>query len=615
MQKTFGKALRQWLTIGRSSRPAILLVWAVGMISLVQLPLAGGQGTSIVFENARPGVKYIGTQQCVSCHREQHASYLETTHSIATTRTDPKDETAPNNYQHPVLGYLYEVEEKGGGLVHREIIKDSGGQTVAETEKRIDLTVGSGAHAKSYLFRDGEFYGQSPLTWYAEANAIRMSPGFEGNAQPSFHRKIDSECAFCHVGSIDPKEHNPYQFEILETTIGCERCHGPGELHAKRYRDDPHAEGEDYTIVNPEKLSRDLAESICQQCHLQGANWVTTTGHDVWDFRPGRPITDFRVDYQFSLGSEGMRIVGHVEQMHASECYQQTRTLTCTTCHPPHQPVSADERVDFYRSVCIDCHEDESCGKPLAERMRHSGNSCFQCHMPKADTNVTHAAFHHHRIGVHTRNDISPKVRPELIPVLDISRLSERERQRCLAIAKVFQLRENPGNPDYNHFGHEATESLIRLRSTGPVDALSDSQLALLASVQNQRGIAEGLAKQALAKEPRPTLARIEATGLLAKLTFQDGNYQRAAELYRRQASYRRDALDAYMLGLCEHRIGNVEAATSALEESLEIDPLFHAAHSALQVIFQSKNQPDKAAFHAKAQSRIANFLQQLQRD
>ena len=578
--------------------------------------VALGQETSVAYENARPGVKYIGTDQCASCHSEQHESYLKTTHSIATAKTDPRSEPGPTTYKHPVLGFLYEVQRKEGRLVHRETVNDTNGAAIAVTEKPIEFTVGSGAHAKSYLFRDGAFFGQSPLTWFAEPDDIRMSPGFEGPFQPSFHRKIDSECVFCHVGSIDPKQHNPYQFEIIETAIGCERCHGPGELHARRYRDHPDQAGDDYTIVNPEMLPRELAEAICQQCHLQGANWVTTTGHDMWDFRPSRPVTDVRVDYQLALGGGGMQIVGHVEQMHASECYQQTDTMTCTTCHRPHHPIAKEDRVEFYRSVCLDCHENQSCGKPLGERTQLAGNNCYQCHMPKADTNVTHTAFHHHRIGVHTKGDqVGLKPRAELIPVLDLSGLSERERVRCLSIAKVLQLRGDPNNPGYGHFGHEATESLIKLRSSGPVDAWSDSQLALLAFAQNQVGIAVGLAQQALAKDARPTLPRIEATGLLAKLAMENGNMEQAAKFYRQLVQHRRDAQDSYLLGLCENSIGNVEAAIASLQRSLEIDPLLPGPHGALQAIYEANKQPQKAAAHAESQRRIAETMQQALRN
>ena len=384
---------------------------------------------TIVCENAQPGVKYVGTQQCIDCHRDQHASYLNTTHSVATTKTDPDSEPASEEFEHALSGHRYEIERKDGDLIHREILRDADGKKISATEQVIAYSVGSGTHGKSYLFQSGDFVAQSPLTWYRDTGSWHMSPGYDTAIHKSFRRKITTECLFCHVGSIDQKEHNPYQFEIMETTIGCERCHGPGELHVAKYQHDPDATGADNTIVNPGKLERRLSQAICQQCHLQGACMATVSGKQEWDYRPGLPLTDFRIDYQYRLGNEQMRIVGHVEQMHESVCYQQTETLTCTTCHDPHHPVAAENRIDFYRATCLKCHEDQSCGKSLEQRMQLADNNCYQCHMPKADTNVAHAAFHHHRIGIHTKDDdASTEAIKGLTPVLDVSALSQRQR-------------------------------------------------------------------------------------------------------------------------------------------------------------------------------------------
>ncbi len=575
-----------------------------------------GQDPDSTWENARPGVNYVGTQACVECHKEQHASYLQTTHSVATMRTDPDQEAASTVFVHPVLGYQYEVERKDGSLIHRETIPAADGETLISTERAIDLTIGSGQHAKSYLFREGPYFGQSPLTWYEAPNAWRMSPGYEGAYQPSFRRKIRSECVFCHVGSIDVKEMNPYQFEVLELTIGCERCHGPGELHVAKYRNNPAPSIDDRTIVNPANLPRELGEAVCQQCHLQGANWVTTSGKDYWNFRPGLPITDFRVDYQLTEGSGSMRIVGHVEQMHASECYKQSETLTCTTCHDPHHPVPQAERVDYQRSVCLNCHKDESCGVSHEQRMREADNSCFECHMPKADTNVAHAAFHHHQIGIHSKDAPSPPKKVgqqiELVPVLDLSGLSERERIRCGALAKAIHLRGDPENPDYDHFGYEATEELIKLKSMGPVDADCDSQLALLAIAQQQPEIAEKLAKEALVKEPRPTLAHIEARALLGRIAFQSGRHAEAVEQYRAVNKLHLDDTDMFYLGLCESNVGNVQAAIAALKRSLEINPLQVGPHHALEAIYTANKQEGNAAYHAEMKQKISAELQRI---
>ena len=546
-----------------------------------------GQEKTIQYDNASDGVKYVGTQQCIECHQDYYQSYLRTTHSVATTLTDPDQEAESAAFDQELTGTLYEVLRKDGQLIHRETLRDAEGETLAVTEKPIVYTMGSGDHGKSYLYRSGPFLGQSPITWFKETGSWGMSPGFDRPFHKSFHRTIGTDCVFCHVGSIDRLKQNPYKFEILETTIGCERCHGPGELHVAKHRNSTGesvqgaaAADQDLTIVNPANLSRELSEAVCQQCHLQGIGKADVSGNDSWDYRPSLPLSDFRVDYQLGLGGERMKIVGHVEQLHASECYKQDATLTCTTCHDPHNPIPAELRVDFHRQACLNCHSNEACGKPLVERERVAENSCYQCHMPKADTNVTHAALHHHRIGIHDDDHVETEPTGELFPVIDVAQLSQREQDRCEALGKIVLLQERPVKLDYDDFAIQAAESLIRLKQSGPVDARSDSQLALLASAQDQRTIAEDLCQEALQKDVLPSMARIEATSMLAQIAFQKGDVQQAVKLYRLLANYHRDARDMFFLGLCENNVGNVPAAIEALEKSLEIDPAQVGPHS-----------------------------------
>jgi hypothetical protein len=571
------------------------------------------QKTTSVWLNTQPDIKYIGSDQCVACHEDQHASYLKTTHSVSMAKADPANEPEPGVFEHPRSGFRYEIERKDGKFIHREMMRDVDGNELAMTQQPMAYSVGSGTHGKSYLYKVGPFFGQSPLTWYQETKSWRMSPGFDKPYHSSFRRNIKTGCVFCHAGRIDRKQHNPYQFEIVDAAIGCERCHGPGELHAKKYRDNPDASGDDFTIVNPAKLGRDLGEAICQQCHLQGAGKATVSGKDQWDFRPGLPLTDFHVDYQYRLAGEKMRIVGHVDQMHASQCYQQTQKLTCTSCHDPHNPIPSEGKVKFYRSICQQCHEDQSCSKPHDQRVDLTGNSCYQCHMPKAETNVAHAALHHHRIGIHNQQDgEAQKAITQLAPVLDILTLSERERIRCGAIAKVGLIRAKSDREEVQMFGMEATEALIQLKNTGPLDSLSNSSLAWLAQMQGQQSIAESLANDVLKNEQRPTLPRIEATSMLARFAFQKGDKEQAVKLYREAVGHYRDSQDLFYLGLCENNLGNVKAAITALEQSLEIDPMQFSAHMALRAIYEATNQPEKAAVHEEAQLRNTALLKKL---
>ena len=84
---------------------------------------------------------------------------------------------------------------------------------------------------------------------------------------------------------------NRYEPPIFQGhAIGCERCHGPGELHVER---GGVSAGPDLTIVNPGRLAPALRESVCQQCHLQGWFRFPRAGRDSFDFRPGLPLHRF----------------------------------------------------------------------------------------------------------------------------------------------------------------------------------------------------------------------------------------------------------------------------------------------------------------------------------
>ena len=594
-------------------------------LTLLLVALATGSHLSAETPaNAKPGVAYIGTEKCVVCHADQHQSYLATTHSIAVERTNVSKEPGGQSFQHPFSGFTYEVERREGQLRHRERMRGAEGQARQVTDVPITLSIGSGTHGKSYLYRDGPFWAQSPLSWYRETGKWAMSPGYEAPLHVSFRRNVGTGCLFCHVGNIDRKQGNPFDFDIVETTIGCERCHGPGQLHEEKHRlrdqnaaatnNAAVAEADD-TIVNPANLSRSLSEAICQQCHLQTAAKSHRSGKDEWDFRPGLKLTDFRIDYQYRLGDDTMKIVGHVEQLHQSACYQQTETLSCVTCHNPHAPVTPAQRIDHHREICLSCHQDESCQKPRPERIELADNSCYQCHMPKADTEVVHTAFHHHRIGIHDDADVNAReVIAGLTPVLEIGSIGEQERDRCMALARVQVFRSEPGNPAFANYEMEATAELIRLKNQDIDDPEVNAVLSWLAQNQRQSQIAESLAKRVRSQEPDPTRHRIAATQVLAESAFRRGEKEQAVEYYRELNRYHRDARDTYFLGVCEHNAGNADAGIAALKRSLEIDPTQVAAHQALQAIYQSQGKLSEARFHGREATENQALIERLTR-
>ena len=139
----------------------------------------------------------------------------------------------------------------------------------------------------AFLLERGDGYlFESPITWYAGRRKRDLSPGYE-KYNVHFERLVKPACLFCHSNRFDHVEgtENRYRQPIFQgQAIGCERCHGPGELHVRRpsksSRSPPN-------IVNPARLTPALRDSVCQQCHLQGDIRVVREGRSSPTFARG----------------------------------------------------------------------------------------------------------------------------------------------------------------------------------------------------------------------------------------------------------------------------------------------------------------------------------------
>jgi hypothetical protein len=131
---------------------------------------------------------------------------------------------------------------------------------------------------------------KSLITWYSRKQKWDLSPCYEKD-NLHFERFIKPACLFCHSNRFDhvagtENRYRPPNF--MGHAIGCERCHGPGELHVRtpeRLSDEPP------NIVNPARLQPALREAVCQQCYLQGDIRIVRAGRSLSDYRPGLPLS------------------------------------------------------------------------------------------------------------------------------------------------------------------------------------------------------------------------------------------------------------------------------------------------------------------------------------
>jgi Tetratricopeptide repeat/Cytochrome c554 and c-prime len=478
------------------------------------------------YRNVRPEVPYAGDDACAECHAGQVNDYRQHPmgRSLApvarVVAAQRGDEGAGNPFE--ADGFRYRVDRDGERLVHRQISLGPDGQVLADVRAEVAYVVGSGERAHSYLIdRDGYLF-QSPISWFAQRQTWDLSPGY-AERRLGFGRAIRPECLFCHANRAEavPDTVNHYREPVFQgLAIGCERCHGPGGLHVARRRKGEGGGVPDYDVVNPARLEPSLREAVCQQCHLQGASRVVRRGRDLYDYRPGLPLHLFWAVFVRGPESQEQQLVGHVEQMHQSRCFLQTRgpgQLGCTSCHDPHAVPPAGGKVAFFRDRCLKCHEDHGCSLPPARRREtNPEDSCIACHMPRhASADVTHVATTDHRVVRRTDAAAAPAgprvLRPGESPLVhfhaDLADPHDPEAGRDLGLALV-ELAQDP-SPVQRQLAETALGLLDEAVRRGPEDVPAWEGRGRALHLLGRDRDALACAEKALARAPgrEPSLA------------------------------------------------------------------------------------------------------------
>jgi hypothetical protein len=342
--------------------------------------------------------QYVGSKVCFGCHSDIYRSFMKTDMGRSMRlASDFKDHGIPESASilAPDGKRVFQVAHNETGWTQTEA--EAG---IFRNEQELAYVVGSGANGLTFLVHRGNYLFQAPLSFYSKAGKWDLSPGFEG-ADLAFNRPIAAQCVSCHSGRPQPVVNHAGEFlapPFRELAIGCESCHGPGELHVKT------SGKESGTIVNPTKLPARLAENICINCHQTGDTRVLQPGKTYQDFRPGQWLIDTVAILRVPSKKDERKaadLLEHSSAMQASRCFRESAgKLSCTTCHDPHVQPAASEAAGYFRSKCLQCHSVQSCRAPLAVRQAsYPPDNCISCHMPKRSVKeVSHSALTNHRI-------------------------------------------------------------------------------------------------------------------------------------------------------------------------------------------------------------------------
>lgn len=360
--------------------------------------------------NLDKDVKYVGDENCKSCHSDIHESFHKTGMGRSLYKLSAANEIEDFEKDNIVYDkksdYYYKVIKKGGDYFQVEFRKDKDGNMTHELEKKIEYVIGSGNNTRSYLYSENGFFYEMPVSWYSEKAKWDMSPGYQ-NFNLRFSRPVIEECMNCHNSYTGFKEFSENRYDPhLQEGIGCERCHGPGELHVLRETDKTDMfesldkDTIDRTIVNPVNLPLDQNLSVCFQCHLQGDVRVFTDGKKQSDFRPGMNLEEVKTVFvQDDIKKGDFKIASHAARMILSDCFiKSDGGMTCITCHDPHVPVKSISN-EFFNGKCMNCHKTENLSTGRLKEDHSGKGNCVSCHMKQGSTaDVMHVNFTDHWI-------------------------------------------------------------------------------------------------------------------------------------------------------------------------------------------------------------------------
>ncbi len=437
-------------------------------------------------------------------------------------------------FTHQPSGSQVTVLHESGVLHHR--LQEQG----LTADYPIAYSIGYGNVGRSFLIELGGHLFQSPASFYSQRSEWGVSPGYEHQKVLDFSRPITSDCLFCHAGSV-----NKAGSSTALAALSCERCHGPSENHLR----DPFPG----SIVNPAKLPVRKRDSVCEQCHLEGATVILNPGKYWWDFQAGEILEQTETHYVYR--DAPFAAVSHAEQLALSACLRGSGgKLWCGTCHDPHgEP--ADRKVQI-RGICQSCHSTSQ----LASFHRPEQIDCVACHMPRRQAlDISHAAVTDHRIR---RWPAAPVPVPAGEPPVVAWQPAEPPfAARNLGLA-LF---------------HTA-----KLKMSGGEFAQAFSVLSKLPSSENDA----------------------EVSAAKGYMLLGSGQPVPAAKLFARAAGQVPANAEFWLdLGVAQSAAGDTKSALSSLRASIEADPYDYRPYKALSALYERLHQP------AQASAVIEEFL------
>jgi hypothetical protein len=457
-----------------------------------------------------------------------------------------QDLHVPAVYSNPRLDRHFDVTVEDGKLYESEYALDGSGKEIFRDRHQLEWIIGSGANGIGSIIRRGNYLFEAPLTLYTSTKTWEMSPGYE-LTDVGFSRPILSACLNCHSGRSNPIPGSDGRYEnnvFSEMPIGCENCHGPGAVHIDAATSGAMGKGGSFAIVNPARLTPDLANNICMRCHEIGDERILKPGKEYKDIRPGEPLDNTLSIFMTPPTREVPPDKDHLQHYYAmtlSKCYRASGgRLSCITCHDPHVEPAEEETPAFFNKRCMRCHTDQSCKLPSEARRQSSPpDNCIECHMPKREIGfIAHASLTNHRITAQAN---------EPFPESAFS-------QTTAALPDLIHLNPAPGKQDV------APPLLTLLQVYGELAAQKPEYVPPYYRVLDQL------------QQTEPNNALVQAA--LGRRCLQNGNLQEAIEHLKQSLAIGKPQSAVYSdLSEALDKTGQREQGLAMLQKAIQEDP------------------------------------------
>ncbi|HEX5150524.1 MAG TPA: multiheme c-type cytochrome [Parafilimonas sp.] len=322
--------------------------------------------------------QFAGAAVCAKCHASIVNDYAHTAHFLSSQPAS--DSSIKGSFKKGQNSFKYDFDK----IVSLEKQNNSFYQTYyyhgkKVVKRRFDIVIGSGTKGQTYLSWLDAHLIELPVSYFTQVHQWANSPGYP-LSPIIFNRPVTTRCLECHstyAGTINYHPDIPPVFDSTKMllTIGCEKCHGPAAKHVAYQLQNPGGTTAKL-IINPTKLSRQLALDVCGLCHSGRLEEKSAP----FQFTPGKSLSNY---FQISDAAKRTGVMDvHGNQLgilSLSKCFRISKTMTCLTCHAPHK--NERNNTATFSQRCISCHSDQH---KTIEGVSNDMliNNCIDCHMP-----------------------------------------------------------------------------------------------------------------------------------------------------------------------------------------------------------------------------------------